>query len=176
MSFYKVRPGQSFGQNDGEQSIERKGGEVVELDDRIARELAHKVDPSDEQGNLLVPNDDGSPQVDHLLQGSQPHERVSLLTTEREKVAAQLEALDARIADEQKAEDERVAAVREAEEKTATASIDKDIAAGDSPARDNNPGAKPEPEPAAPETPTTSAATGPKSPRAPRGVAELKTQ
>ena len=109
MSFYRVRVGQVLGINDGEKSIEKVGGDILELNERQALELSHKVDECDEAGNLLAKPTDTTA-VEKQLATARPHERISILEVEREKVAAQLKAIDDRIEAEKKAPKNDIAA------------------------------------------------------------------
>lgn len=93
MAFVKVIPGQEVGQNG---KIYREN-EVLEVPDHLVKELAHKVLPSDEQGNVIEQPDEN---IDAQVASAAPHERLSILQGERDRLAQSLEKLDAQIATE----------------------------------------------------------------------------
>jgi hypothetical protein len=93
MAFVKVIPGQEVGQN-GKTFRE---DDVFEVPDHLVKELAHKVLPCDEQGNLTEMPESG---IEGDLKAAQPHERLSIMQGERDRLQQRVQQLDEQIATE----------------------------------------------------------------------------
>lgn len=98
MGFYRVREGQEVGQS----GVTRTGGDILDIPDTVGAELqsAGKVDPCDESGHVVVAPADQA-DLERQLARSRPHERVSLVQMEIDRLKKALEAAEARLADEQ---------------------------------------------------------------------------
>lgn len=92
MAYGKVKPGNVIGQN----GIDHKAGDVIEIPDHQVDEFRGRLDISDAAGNLL----DESNTVEQDAQGAAPHERISIYEAEVERLKKKLAEAEAKLAEE----------------------------------------------------------------------------
>jgi len=97
MAFMKVLPGQEIGQTGADGPKTFRAGEVFEVPDHQVNEFRHRAVPSDEAGNVM---EEQPSTFEGDLSRSMPHERVSLLEQERDRLQQQLDTINQRIESE----------------------------------------------------------------------------